>query len=124
MHRRDDAAMTLESPMSDAAVVGTVHVHAAPGKGDEVLEAFRACQVKTHEEAGNLSYALHRDNADHDHIVLVERWASQQALDEHMGTPHVADLLAVAGTEGMLASAPELTFSSPLPSGDPAKGTI
>jgi quinol monooxygenase YgiN len=69
-------------------------------------------------------YALHRDAQDPDHLVLVERWRSQADLDEHMTKPYVADLFAVAGTPGMLAGAPSLSFLQPLGVGDPAKGSL
>ena len=107
-----------------AEVIGVVHVRAAQGKVDEVVAAFTTCIERTHEEEGCLTYALHRDNADPDHLVLIERWRSQEDLDAHMTKPYVADLFAVAGTPGMLASAPELAFLSPLPAGQGAKGAL
>jgi quinol monooxygenase YgiN len=105
-------------------VVGVVHVRAAEGKVDAVVAAFTTCVEKTHEEEGCLTYALHRDAADPHHLVLVERWRSQEDLDAHLATPHVADLFAVAGTPGMLAAAPELTFLSPLGVGTAGKSTL
>ncbi len=106
-----------------AEVIGIVDVLAAEGKADEVVAAFTTCLIKTHEEEGCLTYALHRDNADPSHLVLVERWRSQDDLDAHMATPHVADLLGFAATPGMLAEPPRLAFTTALPSGGP-KGTL
>ena len=105
-------------------LVGVVHVRAAEGKVDEVVAAFTACIEQTHQEEGCLAYALHRDAGDPNHLVLVERWRSQEDLDAHMTQPYVADLFAVAGTPGMLAAAPELAFLEPLGLGEPAKGTL
>ncbi len=107
-----------------AEVVGVVDVLASQGKGGEVLAAFEACLTQTHQEEGCLTYALHRDNDNPDHIVLVERWRSQADLDEHMQKPYVAALFAAAGTPGLLAEAPRLTFASPLSLGSPAKGSL
>ena len=73
--------------MSD--VVGVVHVRAAEGKAEEVIAAFTTCIEKTHEEEGCLLYALHRDNADPHHLVLLERWRSQEDLDAHFATPPI-----------------------------------
>jgi quinol monooxygenase YgiN len=106
--------------MSD--IVGVVHVRAAQGKVDEVVAAFHRCIAATVEEQGCLSYALHRDNADPDHLVLLERWRSQADLDAHMTQPHVAELLTVAGTPGMLSAPPELFFLSALATGAESGG--
>lgn len=107
-----------------AEVVGVVDIVVADGKGDALLQAFEACATRTHAEPGCLAYALHRDNADEHHFVLVERWRSQGELDEHMTTPWVADLFAFAGAEGNLAAPPSLAFLTNVPTGDPAKGTL
>lgn len=105
-------------------VVGVVRVRAAEGKADEVLAALTACSEKTQQEEGCLAYALHQDPADPGHLVLIERWRSQADLDQHNTEPWVADLLAVAGTPGMLSAAPELSFLTPLGIGDPVKGSL
>ncbi len=105
-------------------VVGVVHVRAAAGKVDDVVAAFTTCILKTHEEEGCLAYALHRDASDPDHLVLIERWRSQEDLDAHMTKPYVADLFAVAGTPGMLAAEPQLAFLSPLALGTEGKGSL
>jgi len=107
-----------------AEVIGVVDVVAAEGRADEVVAAFEVCLAKTHEEEGCLLYALHRDNENPHHLVLVERWRSQEDLDAHLQKPYVADLFTVAGTPGMLAEAPRLTFASSLSLGDPGKGSL
>lgn len=107
-----------------AEVVGVVDVLVAEGKADEVVAAFEACLVRTHEEEGCLLYALNRDNDNPLHFVIVERWRSQADLDAHLQTDHVAALFTVAGTPGVLAEPPRLTFASALPLGDPAKGSL
>lgn len=43
------------------------------------------------EEPGCLDYAMTADPADERRIRVYERWASQQALDEHFTTPHIKD---------------------------------
>ena len=105
-------------------VVGVVHVRAAEGKVDEVIAAFTTCLERTHEEEGCLTYALHRDATDANHLVLIERWRSQADLDAHMTQPYVADLFAAAGTPGLLAAPPELAFLSPLALGTESKGSL
>ena len=105
-------------------IVGVVDVRAAEGRADAVLAAFEACTVQTHEEPGCLLYALHRDNADPHHFVLLERWRSQEDLDAHFATPHVGALLAFAGEPGNLAQPPQLTFTTGLGLGAPGKGGL
>lgn len=94
------------------------------GEGGRRRRRLHRLIEKTHQESGCLAYALHRDNADPAHLVLIERWRSQEDLDAHMTQPYVADLFAAAGTPGMLAAAPELAFLSPLGIGDPAKAPL
>ena len=107
-----------------AEVIGVVDIVVAEGRADALEEAFGACARGTHAEEGCLAYALHVDNANPLHFVLLERWRSQEDLDAHMTTPHVADLFAFAGAEGNLATAPSLTFTTGLGIGDPAKGVL
>jgi quinol monooxygenase YgiN len=105
-------------------IVGVVDVRPAEGRADAVLAAVRACTTATHEEPGCLLYALHRDNADPTTLVLLERWRSQEDLDAHFATPHVAKLLAFAAEPGNLAQPPQLTFTTALGLGTPDKGRL
>lgn len=105
-------------------VVGVVHARAARGRGPEVLAALETCAVSTHREEGCIRYAVHRDNADPDHLVLLERWRSQADLDAHLATPHVAALLDAVAAPGLLVSPPELAFTTALVLGDPVKGGL
>ena len=107
-----------------AEVIGVVDIVVAEGRAEALKEAFEACARGTHAEEGCLTYALHVDNADPLHFVLLERWRSQEDLDAHMTKPYVADLFAFAGTEGNLAAAPSLTFTTALGLGDPAKASL
>ena len=115
--------MTDPSP-TDAEVVAVVDIRVAEGRSDATVAALEACVVKTHEEPGCLVYAVHRDEADPLHLVVVERWRSQEDLDAHLATPHVADLFAFAGEPGNLAAPPQLTFARPLGLGQPGKSSL
>ncbi len=106
--------------MSNVVVVATFKVQ--EGKVDEAIAALTPVIEQTHDEAGCLSYALHRDVNDDHTVVLVERWTSQVALESHFQQPYIAALGAVASE--MLAAPPTLHFCSPLPIGDPTKGTL
>ena len=107
-----------------AEVIGVVDIVVAEGRAEALKEAFAACARGTHAEEGCLTYALHEDNANPLHFVLIERWRSQEDLDAHMTQPYVADLFAFAGGEGNLTAAPSLAFLSALGLGDPAKASL
>jgi quinol monooxygenase YgiN len=76
----------------------------------------------THAEAGCLAYALHNDPADARARVLIERWTSQVALDNHFQQPHMA-AFAARGEE-LLDGAPDNSVLEPVVAGDPATGSL
>ncbi|MGD9570713.1 MAG: putative quinol monooxygenase [Thermoleophilia bacterium] len=106
--------------MSEVVVV--VVAQAKPGQGDAALAAFGEVSVPTHAEEGCIRYALHRSAADPDQIVLVERWASREALDEHLATTHLQEFRASSGD--LWAGPMQIIVTTPQPAGDPAKGTL
>ena len=63
-------------------------LHAKPGQEAAVRDAALACVAPTRAETGNDMYVLHRDSKDASLFAFVEHWKSQQALDQHMQTPH------------------------------------
>lgn len=64
----------------------------APGDRDTMLEHLVELGHRTRaEEPGCLDYAMTADPTDERRIRVYERWASQQALDEHFTTPHIKD---------------------------------
>ncbi len=108
--------------MSELVVV--VDIQAAEGRADDVVAAFEPCIVKTHEEEGCLAYALHRDVADPNHLVHLERWRSKADMDAHMKQPYLAELFAAMGAPGLLAAAPKLSTVTSMGLGAPAKGSL
>ncbi len=87
----------------------TVHVlaiiTAKPGMRAQVLEAFRANVPAVHAEPGCIEYTatidcedaggLHTGFGD-DTFVVVEKWASLEALRAHAAAPHMAAYAARA----------------------------
>lgn len=108
------------SPTAEVVVAATVQVK--PESQDAALAAITTAIEATHEEPGCLAYALHRDRAEPCRFVIVEKWATQAALEEHGQTPHLKQLFADLGP--LLAGAPTITYTSPVPVGDGAKGTL
>src|ERR1700677_4863484 len=76
-------------------VVAIVTTH--PGRRDELLAAFRANVPNVHAEKGCIEYAGHIDAASvgpfqgefgPDTPVVLESWASREALRDHVAAPH------------------------------------
>lgn len=65
-------------------------VTAAPGKQDELALELEALVGPTRAESGCLQYDLGVDVQDTGRFVFVERWSSEQHLDQHRRAPHLA----------------------------------
>ena len=73
-------------------------ITAKPGRRDELLAAFRANVPNVRAEQGCIEYASHA-NADGigpfqtrfgpDAFVVLETWASPEALSAHIAAPHM-----------------------------------
>jgi quinol monooxygenase YgiN len=86
---------------------------------DAVREAILAAVPKVHAEPGCELYAVHEGRG---HFVMVERWASPEALNAHGS----AEALTTLGGQlaGKLDSAPEVCRLTALPAGDAGKGAV
>jgi quinol monooxygenase YgiN len=103
-------------------VVVMVVAQAKPGRGEDALARFQALAVQTHAEEGCRLFALHRAAGDPERIVLVERWASRAALDEHLSAPY---LLEFRRTGADLWAVPtQIMALDAAPCGDPIKGAL
>jgi quinol monooxygenase YgiN len=86
-------------------------ITAKPGMRAKILEAYRANVGNVHAEDGCIEYVATIDHADagpiqtklgDDSFVVVEKWASLDALKAHGAAPHMADY--AAKTRHMVAS--------------------
>ncbi|MFJ5547368.1 putative quinol monooxygenase [Streptomyces sp. NPDC093225] len=66
-------------------------IRTLPGRGAEQVAAFERLAPVVRAEEGCLQYDMHRVGGDPDGFVLIERWASQEALDAHDATPHMVE---------------------------------
>ena len=106
--------------MSEVVVVVLFRV--APGRLEDGLAALAEVSVPTHAEEGCLAYAAHRDPADRERIVLIERRATRAALDEHLATPHL--LAFRESSHDVWAEPAVIMVLDPVPAGDPSKGLL
>ena len=60
-----------------------VTLTAAPGKGAELAQAYRARCADVLQEPGCEQFEVFQSALDPDRLVLLERWTDQAALDTH-----------------------------------------
>jgi quinol monooxygenase YgiN len=106
--------------MSEVVVVGSFK--AEPGREAEALEAFKALVEPTHDEDGCVLYALHQGADDPSQLAFIERWASREALDAHLKTPHIAAVLERAAE--LFGESGSITVYDAVPGGETVKGSL
>lgn len=105
--------------MSEVVVVATFRFLA--DRRDEGVELLRGVIEGSHGESGCRKYALHRMVDDPTRFAIVEKWDSQADLDAHFQQPHMA---AIQQAAELVEERPQVSFSQPIPIGDPAKGAL
>ncbi len=90
-----------------------------PEHRDEVIAAMKETIALVHAEDGCELYSL---NEALDRLMMIEKWASQQALDIHLKAPALAAL--GPRLAGKVAGPPEIVVLQPVPAGDLAKGQL
>jgi quinol monooxygenase YgiN len=101
------------------SVVVVATITPLPGHTDEVIAAFTELVPLVHAEDGCELYALHRAP---DRLIMVEKWASREALETHSRGANLAALNPKLA--GKLGAAPEVITSEAVPAGDAAKGQL
>jgi quinol monooxygenase YgiN len=101
------------------SVVVVATIRPLPDHRDEVIEALRSAVGQVHGEDGCELYALHEAP---DRLVMVEKWASREALAVHGKGPALVSLgQALAGK---VAGPSDVIVLDPVPAGESAKGTL
>jgi quinol monooxygenase YgiN len=100
-------------------VIIVATVKPLPEHRDEVKATFIAAVEQVHGENGCELYALHEND---DRLVMVEKWASQEAVRAHGGSPALAKL--GADLEGKIVGGLDVVYLQPVPAGEPAKGQL
>jgi quinol monooxygenase YgiN len=60
-----------------------VTITAAPGKGSELAQAYKARCADARKEPGCEQFEIFQSLVNPDRLTLLERWADQAALDAH-----------------------------------------
>ena len=80
--------------MNNHEVILNVHIEAAVGQEEKLVEQLRALVAPTRAEAGCLTYELHRDPKNPTKFMFYERFRSQAALEEHLASPYFKAFVA------------------------------
>ncbi len=73
-------------------------IETQPGRGNEQVRAYERLAPLVFAEPGCLQYELKKVVGNEDMFVLVERWASADALAAHDRTPHMVAADALSPT--------------------------
>jgi quinol monooxygenase YgiN len=101
------------------SVVVVATITPLPEHTDEVIAAFMQIIPLVHAEDGCELYALHQAP---DRLIMVEKWASREALGVHSS----GAALAALGPKiaGQTAGPAEVIVLDAVPAGDPVKGQL
>jgi quinol monooxygenase YgiN len=89
-----------------------------PERRDDLEAVLREVQEASRADEGCLNYGYYSNLADPLSFIAVEEWRDEDALREHLATPHVAKLIAALPemVDGQLEiAAHEVASSGPLP---------
>jgi quinol monooxygenase YgiN len=100
------------------AVVATIYPR--PEHRDEVIAAFEKTIARVHaEDEGCELYALYEGA---DRLVMIEKWASEDALAAHSRGAALGELNT--RLDGKLVTAADVQVLRPHPAGTPRQGTL
>ena len=101
------------------SIVLVVTAFPIPEHRAEVIAAFEAAIARVHDEPGVELYALHEGR---DRLVMIEKYASEQARSQHSKGAALADLRSAL--EGKLSSDLDVQVLMPHPAGNTQKGAL
>ena len=102
------------------SVVIVATVHPVPEHRADVIAAFEDTIARAHaEDEGCQFYALHEGD---DRLVMIEKWASQEALASHSRGSALADLTHLL--DNKLIGGLDVQVLRPHPAGTTQQGTI
>ena len=101
------------------SVVVVATIVPLPEHREEVIAAFKETIERVHDEDGCELYSL---NEAPDRLIMIEKWASPEALANHSRGVNLATLNPKLA--GKVSAAPEVIVLQQVPAGDPAKGAL
>jgi quinol monooxygenase YgiN len=101
------------------SVVVVATIIPLPEHRDEAIAAYIGIIAKVHAEDGCELYALHQAE---DRLMMIEKWASREALGAHSRGAALAELRSQLA--GKLTGPAEVIVLQAVPAGDPPKGQL
>ncbi len=102
------------------AVIVVATIRPRPEYRAEVIAALEKTIAGVHShDDGCLLYALHEGD---DRLVMIEKWASADALATHSRGPALAEL--TQALDGRTEGAPDVQVLQPHPAGTPEQGAL
>ncbi|MEU9545610.1 putative quinol monooxygenase [Streptomyces mirabilis] len=101
------------------SVVIVVSFKPDPTHRDELIAAIDRAARVFHTEHGCERFTL---SANDQRIVLIEKWADQQALQAHQGTTRLHELFAEI--DGMVIGNPDIQILTPHSLGEAPQGVL
>jgi quinol monooxygenase YgiN len=101
------------------SVVVVATVQPVPEHRASVIAAFEDTIARVHGEDGCELYALHEGR---DRLVMIEKWASKEALAAHGKSPALAEL--TSRLEGKITGGLDVQILQPHPAGKPELGVL
>ncbi len=77
------------------------HIRLDPSRRDDAVAAALEVMRETAKEPGCISYTFSADLGDPGRFRIFEEWDSQEALDAHFRTPHMARFQKAVGGLGV-----------------------
>jgi quinol monooxygenase YgiN len=88
-------------------IIGTLRILPPPNRRVDVLEILRSIQGPVTTQGGCTGCHIYEEDGPEAGIVLVERWATEAALEAHLRSEHFRLLL---GALELSASPPDIRF--------------
>ena len=79
-------------------IIVTGQVRFADGEIERLASAFKTNIQATRAEPGCARYVYGVDIADPNLLHVVEEWSDEEAVNAHMNTAHMAELMTALGT--------------------------
>ena len=77
------------------------HIQIDPANREAAVAAAAEVMEETHKESGCISYTFSGALADEGLFYIFEEWETQEAVDAHLKTPHMAKFQGAMGGFGV-----------------------
>lgn|ERR671932_147600 len=92
--------------MSQTTIRVVAHIVTLPDKVEEVKSVLLSIIEPTRQEDGCIVYELLQNQEDPTDFTFVEEWESQELLNAHLTSVHIAE--ALLQLKGLIAAEPDI----------------